>query len=99
MSARVCVCLCCAVTRSLVQQCVTVLLRAGDTDKSRHQSLNGSALPFSKGVTFIVSCGKNSHRSSPCESPARGPEPVALTHVVRLPGRNRRRVSGVRVRP
>ena len=73
MSARVVVCLCCAVARSRVQLCVAVLLRAGDTAKSRDLSLSGSALPFSGGVTCIGPCGKNSHSTPPCESRARGP--------------------------
>ena len=87
MSARVCVCWCCAVARSLVQQCVTVLFARGDTEKSRVLSLSGSAPPFPKGVTLIVSRGKNSHRSSPFESRARDPELFPLTRVVLSPGR------------
>ena len=53
LSARVVVCLFCAVARSRVQRCVAVLLRAGATAKSRYRSLSGSALPFPKGVTLI----------------------------------------------
>ena len=87
LSARVCVCLCCAVARSCVQRCVAVLLRAGATDKSRDLSLSGSALSLPKGVTCIETRGKNSHRFSPCESRARGPERFALTRVVLLEGR------------
>ena len=48
-----CVCLCCAVARSLVQQCVTVLFARGVTEKSRVLSLSGSALPVPTGVTLI----------------------------------------------
>ena len=87
MSARVVVCLFCAVARSRVQLCVAVLLRAGATAKSRDLSLSGSALPFPKGVTCVGPCGKNSHSTPPCESRARGPELFALARVVCLPGR------------
>ena len=61
MSARVVVCLFCAVARSRVQLCVAVLLRAEATAKSQYRSLSGSAPPFPKGVTCIGPCGKNSH--------------------------------------
>ena len=53
MSARAWLCLCCAVARSRVQQCVAVLFARGVTEQSRHLSLSGSALPFPKGVTLI----------------------------------------------
>ena len=79
------VCACVVLWRALVYSRVRLsFLRAGATEKSRVLSLSGSAPPFPKGVTLIVSRGKNSHRSSPCESRARDPEPFALTRVVRL---------------
>ena len=65
-------CLCCAVARSLVQLCVTVLFAREITDESRHPSLSGSALPFPKEVTLNEPCGKNSHCSAPWESHVRG---------------------------
>ena len=42
-------CLCSAVARSRVQQCVTVLFARGVTEQSRHLNLSGSALPFPRG--------------------------------------------------
>ena len=78
-------CLCCAVARSRVQQCVAVLFFArGVTEESRHLSLSGSALPFPKGVTSGDLRGKDSHSPAPWESRARGPELFALARVVCL---------------
>ena len=67
--------------------CDCPLVRAGDTEKSRVLTLSGPAPPFLEGVTFIVSCGKNSQRSSPCESRARCPSLLLSLRVALFPDR------------
>ena len=93
-----CVCLCCAVARSLVQQCVTVLFARGATEQSRHLSLSGSALPFPKGVTLIDPAARTvtvprlgSHEH---EVPS-----LSLSLESFVCRSHRGRVSSVRVRP
>ena len=93
-----CVCLCCAVARSLVQQCVAVLFARGVTEQSRHLSLSGSALPFPKGVTLIDPAARTVTVPHPGSHEHEVPS-LSLSLESFVCRSHRGRVSSVRARP
>ena len=93
-----CVCLCSAVARSRVQQCVTVLFARGVTEQSRHLSLSGSALPFPKGVTLIDPAARTVTVPLPGSHEHEVPS-LSLSLESFVCRSHRGRVSSVHVRP